>query len=256
MNKFKVEISYLKDFLLWNPELLIKKNDEHISKIETFLKALEEFQDVVKNENIIITLYTMENGSYYKDFNYWLNNLDLLAIQKTYWFIAAVIYSLNEYSKKKDKGIKEDGLKLYRGIKANLSTLLSYELAKDELICYPSFTSTTRSLDQAKKYSNNEKKENEYATIITINYKFKEKFLPTAVDVKDISMNSKEDECLFFPYSFFKVIDFKIDHSSKTAEIELETIGKTEIIETQIGYGNNLVYNEKGFIEVVNESIK
>ena len=82
MNKFKVEISYLKDFLLWNPELLIKKNDEHISKIETFLKALEEFQDVVKNENIIIKLYTMENGSYYKDFNYWLNNLDLLAIQK------------------------------------------------------------------------------------------------------------------------------------------------------------------------------
>ena len=158
--------------------------------------------------------------------------------------------------KKKDKGIKEDGLKLYRGIKANLSTLLNYEIAKGKKICYPSFTSTTRSLDQAKKYSNNEKKENEYATIITINYKFKEKFLPTAVDVKDISMNSKEDECLFFPYSFFKVIDFKIDHSSKTAEIELETIGKKEIIETKIGYGNNLVYNEKGFIEVVNESIK
>ena len=66
-------------------------------------------------------------------------------------------------------------------------------------------------------------------------------------------METKEEECLFFPYSFFKVIDFKIEHSSKKAEIELETIGKKEIIETKIGYGNKLVYNEEGFMEVVSE---
>ena len=78
----------------------------------------------------------MKKGSYYNDFNFWLNNLDVLAIYKTSWFIAAVIYSLNEYSKNNDKGIKENGLKLYRGMKANLSSLLNYELAKGELPCF------------------------------------------------------------------------------------------------------------------------
>jgi hypothetical protein len=254
--KFKIQISYLKDFLLWNPELHIKKNDnEHISKIETFLNVLKEFEEnnEKNNEEYIIKLYTINNGSYYNDFNYWLNSLDVLAIHKTSWFIAAVIFSLNEYSINKNKGIKEDGLKLYRGITSNLSTLLNYELAKDELICYPSFTSTTRLFDRAENFANEQKKENEYATIITINYKFKEGFLPTAVDVKDISLYPEEEECIFFPYSFFKVIDFKIDHSSKKAEIELETIGKKEIIETKIGYGNKLVYNEEGFMEVVSD---
>ena len=44
----------------------------------------------------------------YRDFNNWLLYSDPLAIQKTSWFIAGVMYSLNYYAKKNKKGIQEN----------------------------------------------------------------------------------------------------------------------------------------------------
>lgn len=248
---FKIELSYLKDFLMWNPNLKIKNNNDNI-KIETFLKTLQKFEKVKNNEEYIIKLYTEENGSYYRDFNNWLNILDPLAIRKTSWFIAAVIYSLNEYAKNKNKGIKTDGLKLYRGIKTYLSSLLYYERTKGQLICFPSFTSSSLDFDVAKKFSENNKNDEEYSTIITINYIYKEGFIPTAVDISDISPFPKEKECLFYPYSFFNIKDIQINHQEKKATIELDAIGKKEIIEEKLKNEDKctLEYNEEGFIDV------
>ena len=252
-NYFKIELSYLKDFLLWNPELKIKNNQNEF-KIESLLETLENFEKIEGNEENIIRLYTMEDGSYYKDFNNWLNNVDPLAIQKTSWFIAAVIYCLNSYSEKKNKGVKEKSLKLYRGTKINFSDLLSYKKLKGELICYSSFTSTTRLLSKAYKFSSEGENNGKYETIITINYSYKDGFIPTAVDVSEISDFKEEKECLFFPYSFFKVKNIKINHNKKRAEIELDAIGKKEIIETQLRDGYKLEYNaQEDLMEVVAE---
>ena len=236
---------------MWNPNLKIKNNNDNI-KIETFLKTLQKFEKVKNNEEYIIKLYTEENGSYYRDFNNWLNILDPLAIRKTSWFIAAVIYSLNEYAKNKNKGIKTDGLKLYRGIKTYLSSLLYYERTKGQLICFPSFTSSSLDFDVAKKFSENNKNDEEYSTIITINYIYKEGFIPTAVDISDISPFPKEKECLFYPYSFFNIKDIQINHQEKKATIELDAIGKKEIIEEKLKNEDKctLEYNEEGFIDV------
>ena len=51
-------------------------------KIDTFLKTLQEFEKIKNDQEYIVKLYTYEKGSYYKDFNNWLLNLDPLAIQK------------------------------------------------------------------------------------------------------------------------------------------------------------------------------
>ena len=61
----------------------------------------------------------------------------------------------------------------------------------------------------------------QYETIIIIDYIYKNDFIPTAIDVSEISYFKHEKECLFPPYSFFKVKNTKIDHSLKTATIEL-----------------------------------
>ena len=254
-NSFKAEISYLKDFLLWNPELRTKSSDDKC-KIETLLESLqnfENFQDDEKKIKQIINLYTLEKGSYYQDFNNWLNNLDPLAIQKTSWFIAAVIYCLNEYSKTKNKGVVEDGLKLYRGVKTNFSELLNYKRLKGELICYPSFISSSRLPEKAKNFAITSKNSQMFETIITINCLYKEGFLPTAVDISEASRFPQEQECLFLPYSFFRITNIEIDYEEKKAKIELDSIGKKEIFETKLKEGFKLDYNEGGFMEVVTE---
>lgn len=167
-NYFKMEMSYLQQFLLWNPVLKAQNKGNELN-IQSLIKTLEQFKEIEGNEEMIIKLYTLNEGSYYQDFNNWLNNLDPLAIQKTSWFIAAVIYCLNSYASKKGKGIKKDGLKLYRGLLLNYSDLLSYERLKGELICYPSFTSTSKKLDVAKEFATIHNNEEKYETIIYIN---------------------------------------------------------------------------------------
>lgn len=247
-NCFKIAISFLKDFLLWNPKLKLETGSE--SKIEVLLKILQKFQGLNDNEENIVKIYTQENGSYYQDFNNWLMNEDPLALDKTSWFIAAVMYSFNTYGKNKRKGLK-NSLQLYRGIKSNLSDLLYYERAKDKLICFPSFTSTSKIRSVAENFAKGVN-ENQYKTIITINYIYKNGFVPTAIDISEISKYPKEKECLFLPYSFFKVKNFEIDHSIKEANIELDTIGKKEIIEESLKKGCELAYNEEGgFMEVI-----
>ena len=247
-NCFKIAISFLKDFLLWYPKLNLKLNNENQTKIESLLETLQKFNGINDNEDDIITLYTRECNSFYQDFNRWLNTLDPLAIQKTSWFIARVIYRLNEYSEKKG-GVKKD-ITLYRGIKMNLIDLLYYEREKDKLICYPSFTSTTPLLQTARGFSNNNKTQYQYATIVTINYKYNKDFIPTAVDVSEISFFKSEKECIFLPYSFFKIKNVEIDHIKKTGKIELDSIGRKEIFEKKLRDGYKLNYNERGFMEI------
>ena len=245
---YKSAISYLKDYLLWYPKLKVTQGELKKLKIETLIETLQKFQGINDNETNIIELYTKEEDSYYKDFNFWLSSSDPLAIQKTAWFIASVINNLNIFGQKHKKGLTKSH-KLYRGVKSNLSDLLDYERAKGKLICFPSFTSTTILLEIAVNFSKTKNKE-QYETIIIIDYIYKKDFIPTAIDVSEISAFPHEKEYLFPPYSFFKVKNTKIDHSSRTAEIELETVGRKKILEEYLKDASTLVYKEEGFMDL------
>ena len=54
----------------------------------------------------------------------------------------------------------------------------------------------------------------------------------------------KEKEVLFQPFSFYFVTDVKIDLKLYTADIYLETVGKTIILEEGIKKGKGIIYNE------------
>ncbi len=248
-NCFKIAFSYLKEFLLWYPKLQLVLENNKKTKIETLFETLQKFKDINDNEEDIITLFTRESNSYRQDFNRWLNNLDPLAIQKTSWFIASVMYCLNRYSENKG-GVKKN-MTLYRGIKMNLIDLLYYEREKDKIICYPSFTSTTPKIIIAESFSKFNKLQNQYETIITINYIYKEDFISNAVDISNISVFSSEKCILFLPYSFFKIKKVEIDHINKKGSIELDSIGKKAIFEETLRDGYKLNYNEGGFMEII-----
>ena len=133
----------------------------------------------------------------------------------------------------------------------NLIDLLYYEREKDNIICYPSFTSTTEEKIVAEEFSKEQILPHQYATIITINYKYNKDFIPTAVDVSEISAFLDEKECIFLPYSFFKIKNVEIDHINKKGSIELDSIGRKEIFEKKLRDGYKLNYNEGGFMEII-----
>ena len=62
----------------------------------------------------------------------------------------------------------------------------------------------------------------------------------------------KKKKIIFQPFSFYNVIDVKIDYKNYTADIYLETIGKTEILEEKIRMNNQIQYNkDKGIMEIL-----
>ena len=253
-DSFNSAISILQDFLYWSPELNIQseKNEKELSKIELLLKSLQQFKDISSNEEEIIRVYTKEFGSFYQDFNKWLYTLDPLSYEKISWFIAGIMYSLDNYSIKKGITIP---VKLYRGIKMSYIDLSSYKRCEGQLVTFPSFTSTSADQSIAEQYSyrlmdlQEKKNMGIFSVIIIIDYKFKDGFIPNAIDVSDISDSKIEKERIFPPFSFFKINKVNIDYENYIADIYIDSIGRKEILEKKLKEDKNLFYNEEGFME-------
>ena len=131
--------------------------------------------------------------------------------------------------------------------------LYSYQFCENDIICFPSFTSTT--LDQnlnfipsnnANLINNDHIEEKSFVKMI-ITYDPKGKCVPQCVDISDESQVSNEKEILFFPFSFFKITKIDI-HTGKQNDkhiIYLNVINKGDTIEYGLlkNHGFKLIEN-------------
>ena len=73
-------------------------------------------------------------------------------------------------------------------------------------------------------------------------------WVPSGINVQEESNYKKEKEILFQPFSFYYVKNVIIDTKNYTADIYLETVGKTEILEEKIKGGKKIIYNKNANI--------
>ena len=258
----------LNDFIFWCPNLFVKTGEENnyrndnnhearITKAEELLKSLQGFKDISSNEEEIINKYTQELGSFYKDFNVWLNTLDPFAYNKISWFIAKLMNALDKYSINKGHGLRERKT-LYRGIKMSISDLLFFQMLEGQLVTFPSLTSTSIHKKVAEEFSwrNKSIKQREekgiFSVILTIDYIFKDDFYPYSIDVSEISDFPSEDERLFPPFSFFFINEVKIGpYDQYYADIKMTSVGRKGILELELKDNCNLVYDKNdGYMKV------
>ena len=252
---YNAAISIIQDFLYWYPKLEIQKDENFDgTQIELLISTLQQFKDISSNEDHLIKIYTKNIGSFYRDFNKWLYELDPFAYRKISWFIASIMYQLNKYGN--IHGIRESK-RFYRGIEMNYTDLLFYQRCKGKLFCFPSFTSTSEKLDVASNFAKNKAQNHEerlnlnlFLVIITINYRFENDYISYAIDTTECSDYPDEMERIFLPFSFFKLIKLDIDYEYNRAFLEVDSIGRKEILEKKINKDHSLVYNKSGFMEV------
>ena len=252
---YNAAISVIQDFLYWYPQLNIETSDNFEgTKIELLIGTLQNFKDISSNEKNLIKIYTRSTGSFYNDFNKWLRELDPFAYKKISWFIAALMYQLNRYGNV--HGLTESKT-LYRGIKMNYTDLLLYKRFEGRIVCFPSFTSSTEKKEVAENFNEKdgdtlEDRKNKKVFFVTmvINYKFSNNFIYSAIDISQCSDYPNEEERLFPPFTFFKLNKLNIDYNNYTSSIELDSIGRKEILEKRIRNGNILKYNKLGFMEI------
>jgi hypothetical protein len=131
--------------------------------------------------------------------------------------------------------------------------LYSYQFSEKDIICFPSFTSTTlkkglnfEPSDNANKINNDQIEEKGYVKMI-IKYEPHGKCIPQGLDVSNESEFSEEKEILLFPFTFLRIDKVevntgKIDDKHK---IFLTIINKGDILEYGLkeNYAFKLVEN-------------
>lgn len=196
----------------------------------------------------VIKGYTNESDSYYRQFNSWMYSYNTLAFEKTGYFLCGLIECLNKYGEINNTGIKEK-LKFYRGVGLYLIDILPYKNNVNNIIIIPNFFSTSANLETAKGFASSNSGGDKFSVLYTVNYDYESNWMFNTINVEDAS-NFKESERLFQPFSFYKVKKVDIDLNNKKADIELDVIGKTSILEEKIKNDKKIRYNkEKNIIE-------
>ena len=221
-------------------------------KKEKILEGLLTFdldKDLKNLDELIINEYT--KNTFYGDLNRWLMKGRKIYYEPVAYFTSRLMYSLNSYANKHKKFCEENEKILHRGAKLYYSCLLPYERAIGKVILFSAFTSSSESNDVAKNWAKRGKEEelfkksSRFSVIFHIinNYKNKQ-WISNSINIQGEAKYKNEKEFLFQPFSFYKVKEVKIEIKNYTADITLETIGKTEILEEKIKNGKEIKYDE------------
>ena len=249
---------YLKEM-----ESLINKEyqENKIKNKQLLLNSFAKFdlnKDLEELDKLIIKEYT--KNTFFADLNKWsMDDFNLNLNESVSYFTARLMYSLNEYAKKKNKYINEKRT-IFRGIKIPYTSLLEYERAINKIIIFSAFTSTSEEEEFALNWaSRKDSKElfeanKLFSIIYYITNLYENEWISNGINVQELAQYKNEKEYVFQPFSFYYVEKVNINLKKYTADIYLKTIGKTEILEEKIRLGKIIEYNkEKNIIQIKNE---
>ena len=249
---------YLKEM-----ESLINKEyqENKIKNKQLLLNSFAKFdlnKDLEELDKLIIKEYT--KNTFFADLNKWsMDDFNLNLNESVSYFTARLMYSLNEYAKKKNKYINEKRT-IFRGIKIPYTSLLEYERAINKIIIFSAFTSTSEEKEFALNWaSRKDSKElfeanKLFSIIYYITNLYENEWISNGINVQELAQYKNEKEYVFQPFSFYYVEKVNINLKKYTADIYLKTIGKTEILEEKIRLGKIIEYNkEKNIIQIKNE---
>ena len=230
-------------------EGLIKEKDFSNEAKEGLLRSLQDFSEL-KNKNyekIIISYLKDDNLA--KVLNSFLMEKNPVIYQKVAYFAGNLMYCLVEYGKKAQKGINSTNI-FYRGLQLNIIEVLEFLKNRNYKITFPYFVSLVdkKELVEISSKRNMSDKDRKakgfYSVIMKISY-LHEGFEPSIFNIKDLSPYPDEEDYILLPFTFLKVNKINIDSDKYIADIELEVVGKNEILEYKIREMKELEYDKK-----------
>ena len=213
----------------------------------------------IKNETDIINCYTSESIIVY-----FLNKCLREVDDKFIELAGLMTYALYKYYND-NPGIKiNEDIVLYRKLTLSIKDLYAYDLFEKKIICFPSFTSTSKNIDafdypEVKKHKNSMYGTNsdkficrEKSVLIKISYKYKEGYECPCFSIKDISQFENEEEYVFPPFSFFRITNYCMNEGTKNDPVVIEL----EVIPKCIDFEKNLKNGGKVFYDINNNCFK
>ena len=109
-------------------------------------------------------------------------------------------------------------------------------------------------------FSNRENSKNIYqntlkfSVIYEITNIVKENNISCGINIQELSKYPDEKEILYQPFTFYLVKDIVFNYENYTADIELETIPKKEILEEKIKQGKKVIYDKNLNLILIKEN--
>ena len=243
------------------------QNKEKLVKIEEEKNKIKQFKSYLNNRLITfefrkdIEIFEHFMKNYLSETNIRDRNIWLIDFFETHsndlidYYISRFMFYLNVFAKENKKYYEKDKAILKKGTKMYYSDLLQYIRAIGKIIFFSTFTFVSNNELKAINYSGRNQSKEQYninklfSVIFIITNNYHKNWISNGIKIiqenEYKNENNNENEILYLPFSFFLLKDIKIDYNNFTADIYLETIGKTEILEEKIKEGNRIVYNEK-----------
>ena len=230
-NAFSLNFSALGNF--------IKSVDFSNEEKESFLSCCKIFSELNKKNYEKIIIQYLKDNNFSKTFNSLLNNKDIATYKKISYFAGNFMHCLVEYGKKAKKGINSTQ-NFYKGMQLSIINVLEFLKNRNLKITFPYFFSMVTNKDlvgfsSKRNISDKERKEKGfYSVILTISYFHVDGFEPCVIDLTKLAQYPDEEEYILLPFTFLKLKKIIIDSNKLIADIELEIVGKKEILEYKI----------------------
>ena len=220
---------------------LLKEKNEIINCFQAF-SSLKD-----KNFTNLICTYLK-----YYSFSRYLNSLlmkkDLSIYKFISYFAGNLMYSIVKYGKEEFKGV-DHGMTFYKGMQLNIIEVLEYLKNRDNLITFPSFLTITGKKMLAELNSKGNKKFM-FSVLMKIEYLYDDGYEPCVYDLTALQQYPDEEEYILLPFTFLHLKKIYFDLDKHTANIDLEIIGKQEILEKKIIKGKNIEYDKEHHIMI------
>ena len=229
-------------------------------KKQHLLSCFQTFKEILKkNYEEIIVCYLKDNYfSEYLNSNLKTKNFD--NYQSISYFVGNLMHSLVQYGEKMKKSV-DFAMTFFKGMQLSIVDIMEFLKNRQLIIIFEYFLSVSSKKELAeitskRKMDVKERKEKQfYSVILKIDYAYDNGYKPSIIDLRDLQPYPSDENYIILPFTFLNLKKIEIDSNKYLADIELEVIGKNEILENQIKDNNNnnkvIEYDDKQHIMIL-----
>ena len=208
--------------------------------LKNILRQLKNSNNFMRDS---LKFYTSENKFIYL-LNKTMRNNEI-GTKRLSFLIGPMYYSIIRYLIKENHDlILNQDVTLYRNIIINEYDLNLYHMTNGNIICFPSFTSTSFTkgfIPTPNALNINNIKKEKINLEMVIYYEHNYNNIPHGMVLKNFSVNEHENEVLLFPFTFVKVTNLQ-RAGYNSYRLDCKIINKDKILEFGLKKGKSVVF--------------
>ena len=237
----------------FNPDSL---KDINNNQKEIYFKIFNFYNSLKDKDDAEFILKYFNEGNLSVLLNQLLIKKEKTDFENVGYFVGNLMYRIVNYGKVEKKGVIY-GREFFKGMQLNIFELHEFIKNENNLISYSHFVTMTSKKDLSTLNSQRDQDlicrndKTLFSVIFKIQYLYDDGFEPSIFYIGNFNPYPDEEEYIVLPFTFFAIKKIKIEEKKMNADIDLEIIGKQQILEEEIKNGKKLVFDEGKHIMTV-----